>query len=120
GAGRKREWGVDGVPHVGGGENSEHCKLLEWAGMIEREPIADAAAAVVSGKAEVHKTDRLHRFHHGLRHGALGVWRMVDLRPRRCRPAITRQIGDHEREMFAKRRREAVPHHVALRMTMKE
>ena len=48
--------------------------------MIEREPVGDAAAAVMAGEAEAHMAERLHQLDHGARHGALGVGRVLGIR----------------------------------------
>src|SRR6516164_9226413 len=88
--------------------------------MLEREAVADAPAAVVPGKAKTNEAERLHRLYHRLCHCTLGVGRMVGLRRRHGRPAVTGQIGDHQRETFGKRRRYAMPHDVALRMPVKK
>src|ERR1700751_2216836 len=88
--------------------------------MGERPPIANAPAAIMASQAGTDKTQHLHRFHHSLGHGALGVGRMVGPRSRRRRPAVARQISDHERKTLRERWRYAMPHHVTLWMTMKE
>ena len=111
---------IHAVPHVPGGDDVEHRKLFQPAAMVEREPITNASAAIMPGQAEADKTERPHCFNHGLGHGALGVGRMVGLRPRRRRPAVAREVGDHERKALRERWRHAVPHHVALRMAMKK
>jgi hypothetical protein len=74
----------------------------------------------MAGQAEADKTEPLHHFHHRLGHGALGVGGMIGLRRRRRRPAVARQVGDHERKALRQRRRHAVPHHIALRMAVQE
>jgi hypothetical protein len=81
--------------------------------MVEREPVTDAGAAIMAGQTEVNKAERLHGVYHGLSHSTLGVGRMVRLRRRRRRPAVTRQIGNHERKALRQRRCRAVAYHAA-------
>jgi len=54
------EASVHAVPHRPGRHDVEHGEPFEPSGMIEREPIGDAAAAVVPGEAKVHVAERLH------------------------------------------------------------
>jgi hypothetical protein len=95
-------------------------ELLEPAGMVEREPIADPAAAIVAGETEADKAERRHRFDHDGGHGALAIGRVVGVRFRHRGPAIAGQVGDHEGEMRGNLRSHAMPHHVALRMAVQQ
>ena len=88
--------------------------------MIEREPIGDAAAAIVAGEAEMHVAERLHHLDHRVRHGALGVGRMRRVAGRRGGPAVAGQIRHDQAEMPRQRRRHAVPHDIGLRIAMEQ
>jgi len=88
------------MPHVPGGDDIEHRQLLKPAGMFECEPITDARAAIMAGQAKAHKSERLHGFHHRVRHGALGVRRMIGEGSRRRRPTVAREIGDDQRKAW--------------------
>ena len=73
--------------------------LVDAPGMVEREAIGDASAAVVPGEAEADVAELLHDLDHDLRHRALVV-RGVALARMRCgRPAVAGQIGQDEREI---------------------
>ena len=78
--------------------------------MIEREAIGNPAAAVMAGEREMHVAELLHRLHHGPRHRALGVGRMILVALGHIGPAIARQVGDDQRELVGELRRHAVPH----------
>src|SRR6185503_20113127 len=80
--------------------------------MIERQPVRHAPAAVVTGKREMHMAELLHRLDHHFRHRPLGVGGMVLVAIRHIRPAIARQVGDDQRELFRQLRRNPVPHHM--------
>ncbi|MGY4433584.1 hypothetical protein ACVWWO_006061 [Bradyrhizobium sp. F1.13.1] len=82
--------------------------------MIERQPVRDAATAIVAGKREVHVAEALHRLDHGLGHRALAVGDVQRIALGHVGPAIAGQIGDDQREPVGQLRRDAVPHHVGL------
>jgi hypothetical protein len=90
--GARGEPGVHAVPHGPGRDDVEHGEPFKPPGMVEREPIGDAAATVVPGEAKAHVTERLHRLDHDGGHGALGVGRVRGIGWRRVGPAVTRQI----------------------------
>ena len=107
-----RHVGVHAVPHVVGRHDVERRHALDAAGMIERQPIGDAAAAVVTGEAEAHMAERLHDLDHGLGHRALVVGRVLRVRFGHRRPAVAGQVGDHQRETL---RRVPAPRGATLR-----
>ena len=88
--------------------------------MIERQPICDAAAAIVPGERKMHMAELLHRLDHGLRHRALGVGRVIAVALRHIGPAIARQVGDDQRESVSQLRRDAVPHHMGFGKSMQQ
>ena len=118
--GARGEPRVHAVPHVPGGNDVEHRELLKPAEMIKRKAVADAPAAIMTGETEAGEAERLHHLHHGDRHGALGVGRVVGLCMRHRGPAIARQVGNHQREIWREQRCHAVPHHITLRMAVEE
>ncbi len=61
---RVGEAGIHAVPHRPGRHDVEHGELFEPPGVVEREPIGDAAAAVVPGEAKAHVAERLHHLDH--------------------------------------------------------
>ena len=103
---------VDSFPVLIGRQDIQHGQPRETAGMIEREAIGDAAAAIVAGEREMHMAELLHGLDHRLRHRALGVGRVIPVALRHVRPAVARQVGDDQREAVGKLRRDAVPHHM--------
>ena len=100
------------LPVIIGRQDIEHREFRQPAGMIERQPVRHTPAAIVAGQRKMHMAELLHRLHHGLRHRALGVGRMVLVAVGHIRPAIARQIGDDQREFVGQLRRDRVPHHV--------
>ena len=58
--GARRKPRVHALPHVPGGDDVEHGELFDAPGMIEREPIADPAAAIVAGEPKAGEAERLH------------------------------------------------------------
>ena len=111
---------IHAVPHRPGRHDVEHGELFEPARVVEREPISDAAAAVVSGKAKAHITERLHQLDHRRCHGALGVGRVRGVGGRCIGPAVAGQIGNDQAKTRRQRSRHAVPHHVRLRIAVQQ
>ena len=102
---------------------SARCRAppaFEPPGMVERQPVGDAAAAVVAGEAEAHVAERFHHLDHRIRHGALGVGRVLGVGSRRIRPAVAGQVRDDQAEALRQRRRHAMPHHVGLRIAVQQ
>ncbi len=88
--------------------------------MVEREPVGDAAAAIVAREREAHMAERRHELHHHGRHGALGVGRVVASRLRNGRPAVAGEVGDHQGEMPGQLGRHLVPHHIGLGVAVQQ
>jgi hypothetical protein len=88
--------------------------------MIERQPIGDAAAAIMPGERKTHMAERFHRLHYGLRHRPLGIGRVIAVALRHVGPAIARQIGDDQGEAVSQLRRDAMPHHMGFRKPMQQ
>src|SRR5665213_1742646 len=111
---------VHAIPIVIGRQDIEHGEPRQPPGMIEREAIGHPAAAIVPGEREMYVAELLHRFHHRLRHRALGVGRMIRVALRHVGPAIARQIGDDQREGVREFGRDAMPLHMGLRKTVQQ
>ena len=103
---------VDARPVIIGRQDIEHRQPRQPAGMIERQAVGDAAAAIMAGERKMHVAELLHRLDDGLRHRALGIGRVILVALRHIRPAVTRQVGDDQREAVGELRRDAVPHHM--------
>ncbi len=88
--------------------------------MIEREAVGYAAAAVVASDAELGEAQMLHYRHHVLRHGALGVRRMVRSGRRAATTAIAAQVGTDYGEAAGEQRRDVAPHQVRLREAVQQ
>ena len=89
------------------------------AGMIEREPIGDAGAAVVAGKAEAHEPI------FSISSIITSPWRVCcraygPAASRGSRPAVAGQVRHDQGEFFRELRRDAVPHHIALRIAVQQ
>jgi hypothetical protein len=111
---------VDVVPHRIGRHDVEHGELFEAAGMIEGKAVGHAAAAVVAGERKVRVAELLHHLDHRRRHRPLGVGRMILRGFRHRRPAVAREIRDHEAEAFAECGRYPVPHDVGLGVAVQQ
>ncbi len=105
---------VHALPVIIGRQDIQHRKPRQPAGMIERQAIGDAAAAIMPREGEMHMAELFHRLDDRPRHRTLGVGRMILVALRHVRPAITRQIGDDQREPLGELRRHAVPHYMRL------
>ena len=92
--------------------------------MVEREPVRDAAAAVVADHREALVAERAHQRDQVGGHRPLAVLRVVE-RGRRCRRglgrvAVAAQVGDDEAEVGRQRARDAPPHRVRLRIAVQQ
>ena len=79
---------VHALPHRDGRQDVEQDEPLDPAGMVEREAIGDAGAAVMADHGEAVEAERAHRGDDVLAHGALAVERLAAIAMRRGRPAI--------------------------------
>ena len=114
------EPGIQAVPHRPGRHDVEQSKPFDASGMIERQPIADAAAAVMAGEAKAHVSQRLHHLDHGCCHRALGVGRVLGIGGRGVGPAVAGQIRNDQAEALRQGRRNPVPHDIGLRIAMQQ
>ena len=89
---------MTGVPNESKGVALTNWLVHKAAGMLEREPVGAAAAAVVAREIETGMAELLHQLDHGPGHGALVVRRVIGVSFRNLRPAVAGQIGDHQRE----------------------
>ena len=78
------------------------------------------AAAVMAGEVETSMPERLHHVDHRGGHGALGIGRVIGAGVGRRRPAVARQVRDHEGEVLLQLISDLVPHHVGLRVAMEQ
>ena len=88
--------------------------------MVQRQAVGHAAAAIVAGDREAREAQPLHHGHHVLRHGALGIGRMVGVDGRAAAAAVAAQIGAHDRELAGEQRRDVAPHQVRLREAVQQ
>ena len=88
--------------------------------MIEREPVCDSSAAVVSANEEPLMAEIAHEREHVERHRAFAVRRVIRRPIGLVRVAVPAQIGQHERETLAQPFDDAVPDRVRLRKPMQQ
>ena len=69
--------------------------------MIQRQPIGDAAAAIMAGNGKARKAQLLHHGHHVRAMRPLGIGRMVRGGGRAAAAPVAAQIGAHHRELAA-------------------
>ncbi len=116
----QRESAVHLLPVIIGRQNIQCRQARQAPRMIERKSVGDAPATVVTRQREMHMAELFHDLDHHLRHGALGERRVVLVGLRHVGPAIAGQIRDHESEPVRQHRRDAMPHHMGLRITMQQ
>ena len=87
--------------------------LVDLVGMVEREPVGDAAAAVVAGDAKAFVAERRHQRHRVLGHDALRVALAACATPA-PRSAVAAQVRDDDREAVGQPPRDAPPHQHAI------
>ena len=83
------------------------------ARMVERQPIADASAPVMTADAEAHMAEISHHRDDILAHFALGIERAA-VAVGRTRPTIAAQVHDDHPEAMRQLWRQPMPHDVAL------
>src|SRR5262249_11492617 len=108
------------IPYVRGWHDVEHCQALNEMRMIEREPVRNASATVMSRHRETRKAQVLHDRGHIARHRAFRVRRVIEGRRRTSAASVTAQVGEHDGELAYQQRRNAAPHQVRSRKTMQQ
>ena len=88
--------------------------------MVERQPIADAPAAIMTHEREMDVTECLHRLDHRLCHGALRIGPVIVGRRRDRRPAIARQTKENDGAVAGDLGGDPVPHDLRLRKTVQQ
>ena len=95
-----REAHVGRLVHVERRHDVDHGEALDALRMVEREPVRDAAAAVVADDGEALVAERAHQRDQVGGHRALAVLRVIELGRRRGRRlgriAVAAQVGNDE------------------------
>ena len=115
-----RPRGVHGVPHLPGRDDVEHGQARRTIGIVERQPVAHASAAVVAHDREPAVFELFHQLDHRSGHRALRIRRVIGCGLRCVALPIARQVGNDERVLDGERRRDAVPHDMRLRIAVQE
>ena len=92
------ERGVGAAPHLTRGHDVQHGEARDDVGTVERHPVGDARAAVVSGDRERVEAERAHRGDEVGGQRALGVGAVVFRDGRAERVTVSGQIGGDDRE----------------------
>jgi hypothetical protein len=98
----------------------EDCDGADASGMVERQPVGNAAAAIVSGDREALAAEARHQPHHVVRHRALRIRGVIGCRRRAAAAAIAPEVGAHDEAPPRQDRRDRAPHQVRLRKSMQE
>ena len=106
---------VHTLPHRHGRQDVEQDEPLDPAGMVERQAIGDAGAAVMADHREAIEAERAHRGDDVLAHAALAVERLAAVAMWRCRPAIAAQIRADDGVRLGQLARHLVPLGMGLR-----
>jgi hypothetical protein len=106
--------------HLARGDDVEHGRARDAVGMVEREPVGAAPAAIVAGDGEALEAEVRHDRDVVVGHRALGV-RLVVVGGRRLGAvAVAAQIGADDRERVRQPRRDRMPHRVRLRVAVEQ
>src|SRR6266853_2528887 len=106
--------------HFARGNDVEHGDLFHRSGMVQRHAMRDPPSAGVTDDEERFMTEGPHRLDLVLRHGALGIIRMIGKPVGLLAVSVTAKVrGDHP-ESLRELGRNAVPDRVGLRIAVQE
>ena len=117
---RGRERAVGLLVHGERRRDVEHRDAFDRLGMVEREPVRDAPAAVVADEREARVAERAHDRDHVGRHRALRVGRVQGIGRGLRRVAVAAQVGADDGAPARERGRDLVPHRVRLRIAVQQ
>ena len=110
-----------GAPvHLARRHDIEHGQLLDGLGMIQRQAIGDAPAAVMPGDGEALEAELAHEGDLVARHGPLGIGLVIGRRRRLGAVAIAAQIRRDHGEVPRQPGRDSVPHDMGLGMAVQQ
>ena len=89
-------------------------------GMIEAQSVCDTAAAIVADEAKRRMPEIAHQLDHVTRHRTLRIGGVRVVGWRLARIAVAAKIGADDGVVLRERRRDAMPDHVRLRITVQE
>ncbi len=98
----------------------EDDEALHGIGVVQRETVRHAGAAVVPDHREPVVAELAHEFHAVLRHDPLGVREVVGGRGRFGGLAVAAQVRADHRVTRGEQRRDHVPRRVSTRMTVQQ
>jgi hypothetical protein len=101
-------------------DDVEHREVRDLVRMIEREPLADAAAAIVADDGKSREAVVVHHLDHVDCHRALGVVGMIRRVGRLAAVAISAQVRHHDRVILREIWRDLVPRHMGLRRAVNQ
>ncbi len=110
-----RPGGGHALPHRQRRHDVEQGQPLDPAGMVERQPIADARPAIMPHHGKAQMPQRLHHRHDIAGHRALAVGLAPAIAMGRRRPAIAAQIGADHGVRLGQLGRQPVPFGMGLR-----
>ena len=88
--------------------------------MVERQSMSDSPATVMADYREFVEAKAFHQLHLVLRHGPLGISRMVLPVLGLAAVTVPTQVRNHHGELLGQARCDLAPHDVGLRRTMQE
>ena len=87
---------------------------------VDGHPVRHPCAAVVRQDRESIEAEVIHDPDHVRGHDSLRVVRVIGTRSRFGRPTIAPEVGRYDGEVLRQTRGDLVPHHVRLRITVKQ
>ena len=118
--GLDRPGGVGAAPHLAGRDDVDGDERGDRLGMVERQAVGDAPAAVVAGNHEARMPQRAHDGQAVLGHGALGIDGVLGVSGRRGAGAVAAQIGNDQSAVAGELRGDLVPDDVGLRIAVQQ
>jgi len=88
--------------------------------VIEGHAIGTPTTTVMTGDEELLEAEMPHHRDLIPRHRTLRVWRMIESGRRLTAVAVAREIGSDHREVPREARGDLVPHHMCLRVAVKQ
>jgi hypothetical protein len=108
---------AEGVP---GRHDVEHRELGDRLRVVERHPVADAGAAVVSHHGELLKAQLAHHQHLVPGHRALGVGLVVAAARGLAAVPVAAQVGEDHGVVFGEDGGDVMPHDMGLRVAVQQ
>ncbi len=115
-----REPAVGQVPVFRRWQDVQDPELGQRLGVIQRQAVGNARAAIMADHGEASVPQRLHQRQHLLAHDALGIVAGIGGRRRRVAVAVALEVWANHGEVARQLGRDLVPGHVGLRKAVQQ